>query len=304
MKGVIILTTYHKKCWAPKKDPDFNSLLSANAPFFYAMRDTFGFELKYADEVDVDSDTDIVFMFGVPYHNRPNLIPGLLDLDKKIKLVMWPGDIQCYGNKLCLENKIKVFKRCDLIVSPSYEYFAKLYPQFLPKYKFMPKFFSPHERYINLQFNENPKMRCLLSGAKNPKVYPLRVFIKNNCLGVDYKPARYRGDSYAKLLNSYFCGVATSSIFNYAVAKYFEIPAAGSLLLADETNDLKRAGFVSHRHYVPITKANVLNTISQCLKDPEKYNSIRREGMEFVRKNHSVNNRMEWLKKVFDGLFI
>lgn len=304
MKGVIILPKYLEKLWTPMSGSDgldFNNILSANAPFFYVMRDTFGFDLKYADEVDVDYDTNVVFMFGVPYHNRPRLIPGLIDLNKNVKLIMWPGDLQCYGDKRCLENKIKVFERCDLIVSPVHEYFVKLYPQFLSKYRFMPKFFSPYNRYVKLPFNNAPKMRCLLSGSLNPQVYPLRSFIKNKGGAVvDYKPPTYKGDSYAKLLNSYFCCVATSSIFNYAVAKYYEITAAGSLLLADETNDLKKAGFVPNQHYIPITKSNAIKTITQCLKNPSDYEHIRREGMKFVRKNHSVNNRMDMFKVVFE----
>jgi hypothetical protein len=298
MKGVIILPKYLKRLW----HRDLNKVLSANAPFFYAMRDTFGFELRYADEVDVGLDTDILFMFGVPYHNRPKLIPGLLDLPKNTKLIMWPGDLQCYGNRLCLENKIKVFERCDLIVSPAYEYFAKMYPQFLSKYKLMPKFFSPHERYVSLPFNKNPKMRCLLSGAVNPKAYPLRDFVRRNSQLVDYRPAKYVGDSYAKLLHSYFCCFVSSSIFNYVVAKHYEIPATGSLLLADETNDLKRIGFVAHRHYVPVTKRNVIKTIKKCIANPKEYENIRKEGMNFVRKNHSVINRMDEFKEIFVNL--
>jgi len=301
MKGVIILPTFCKKLWMPKSELDFSNILSANAPFFYVMRDTFGFELRYADKVDVDADTDIVFMFGVPYHNRPKLIPGLLDLDKKIKLVMWPGDIQCYGNKLCLENKIKVFKRCDLIISPAYEYFVKLYPQFVFKYKFMPKFFSPHDRYVKLPFNSNPKTRCLLSGSLNPQVYPLRSFIKNAGL-VDYAPPVHKGDAYARLLHSYFCCVATSSVFNYVLAKHCEIPATGSLLLANETNDSKKAGFIPNKHYVPITKSNVFETITHCLENPTEYEYIRKEGMKFVRENHSVDNRMDMFKKIFERM--
>ena len=306
MKGVIILPKYLEKLWTPKfgsNGLDFNNVLSANASFFYTMCDTFGFDLKYADEVSVDTNVDVVFMFAVPYHNRPKIIPGLIDLNKNIKLIMWPGDLQCYNNKLCLENKLKVFERCDLIVSPSYEHFVKLYPQFLPKYRFMPKFFSPHDRYMRLPFNDAPQMRCLLSGSLNHQVYPLRSFIKNNGGGlVDYRPPTYVGDAYAKLLHSYFCCVATSSIFNYALSKHFEITAVGSLLLADETEDLKKAGFISNQHYVPITKPNVFKTITQCLKNPVEYEHIRRAGMKFVRENHSVINRMGMFKIIFEEM--
>jgi hypothetical protein len=304
MKGVIILPQYLEKHWTPKHVSDFGNVLSVTAPFFYAIKDTFGFELRYANEVDVSVNIDVVVMFGVPYHNRPNLIPGLLDLDKKTKLIMYSGDLQCYDNTECFENRIKVYERCDLILYGSYEYFIKTYNQFVSKYEFMNLFFSPHKRYARLSLNENPKMRCLLSGAVNNKVYPLRYFIKNNAINVDHKRSEYVGNRYAELLNSYFCCVTSSSVFNYAVAKYFEIPAAGSLLIADEVNDLKRAGFVPNKHYVPITRSNVIKRISHCLKNPNDYNHIRIQGMKFVRENHSVINRIDRLKKIFKELVV
>lgn len=304
MKGTIILPRWLKELWTPKVGPeglDFNNVLSANAQFFYAVRDVFKFDLRFADEVNIDSNVDILFMFAVPYHNRPKLISGLLDINKNTKLIMWPGDIQCYGNKECLENKIKVFERCNLIVSPVYEYFEKLYPQFMSKHRFMPKFFSPEKRYTQLLFNENPKMKCLLSGALNKEVYPLRSLVQRHN-NVDYKPPIYVGDNYARLLNSYFCCITSSSIFNYVVAKYVEIPAAGSLLLANETEDLKRMGFIPYKHYVSVTKENVFEKINECLKHPVNYNNIRIEGMKFVHKNYSINNIIKWLEKVFDDL--
>jgi hypothetical protein len=305
LKGLIVLPKYLNKFWIPKTINgvrSFDNILSPNAPFFYSMADVFGFKLCFEDAINVTSDIDIVFIFGVPYHNRPKMIPGLLELPKEIKLVIWPGDIQCYGNKECLENKIKVFERADLILSPVNELFEALYPQFLSKYVFMPKFFSPHSRYLNLEFNKNPKMKCLLSGSLNKQIYPFRSILRAHSDVVVYEPPNYFGDSYARLLNSYFCCVATSSIFNYAVAKHYEIPAVGSLLIADETNDLSKAGFIPNTHYIPINKSNMVTKIRECLRNPKSYNDIRLSGMKFVRENHSINNRMLLLKEVFNEL--
>ena len=305
MKGVVILPKYLSNHWPPKQGSDFSSVSSVTASLFYGLQDSLGFDLRYADEVSVSSTTDVVIMFGVPYHNRPNMIPGLLDLDSSIKLVMYPGDIQSYGNPICIENRLKVFSRSDLIISGSYEYFAEMYPQFLYKYKFLPLFFGPQERYVKLPFNYAPKMSCLLSGSINPSVYPLRsMLVKSRLAGLDYRSSTYaQGDAYAKLLNSYFCCVATPSIFNYAVAKYFEIPAAGSLLLAPAVGDLKLAGFIANKHYIPVTKEDVIEKISHCLKSPEEYDCIRRGGMNFVREKHSVISRVNQVKILLEEMF-
>jgi len=305
MKGILILPKYLEEHWVPKKGVggfDFSDVIGNNAPFFYSVGNALGFEIRYADEVDVPSGTDMVIMWGMPYHNRPKIVPGFFDIPENTKLVMFPSDIHCHGNAECLENKIKVFERSDLIIASSYEFFALLYPQFLAKFEFVPNCFSPFARYSQLPWNTEPRMQCLLSGAASPRVYPLRAFVQRNSRHVAYRPAVYRGDSYARLLNSYFCCFASSSIFNYVIAKYFEIPAAGSLLLADETSDLKRIGFVPGKHYVRVERKNALEKIAHCLEHPQEYQDIRREGMEYVRRNHSVLNRVARLESMLKEL--
>ena len=300
MKGLIIIPKFYKTFrWAPESEAT-----SVLAPLFYGIKHRFGFDMRFADEVDVPSNTDVVIMFGVPYHNRPKLIPGLLDLNKNTKLIMSTGDLQCYNNKLCLDNKIKVFERCDSIISFTYEYFVKMYPQFLSKYEFMPHFFSPHDRYVQFLFNDTPKIKCLLCGSINKEVYPLRSFIVGKRhVNIDYRPPVYVRDDYAKLLHSYFCCVSSSSIFNYVLAKCFEIMATGSLLLVDETADSKKLGLVPYKHYIPINKSDVFDKIYQCIKDPNSYDGIRKAGMRFARENHSIINRMDQFEKILNKLF-
>ena len=299
MTGTIILPAFLSKLWVPENvngNRDFRLVSNVASPFFYALKDELGFDLRYSNEIDVPHNTDMVILFGGPYHNKPKPIPGLLDLNKKTKLVIYPGDLQTRENADCLKNKINAFERCDLILSGSYEYFAKMYPMFLSKHRFLPLFFGPDDRYLKLNFNNDPNMKCLLPGASGPNVYPLRSFVKKNYIGINCM--RKEGDSYAELLNSFFCCVTSSSIFNYVVAKYFEIPAAGSLLLANETFDLDKIGFVPHEHYVPITKENVINTIKHCLNNSSEYDHIRKRGMDYVRAHHSMTNRVNEFVKI------
>ena len=90
--------------------------------------------------------------------------------------------------------------------------------------------------------------------------------------------------------------------FNYALAKHYEIPATGSLLIADETNDLKRAGFIADKHYISVNRSNILEKIRSCLRNPKDYEIIRKAGMAFSRKNHSINNRIELFGKILEDL--
>ena len=302
MNGVIIIPKFyetHRDRWVPE-----TTATSVFAPFFYEIKHKYGFDMRFADEINVPDNTDVVIMFAVPLHNRPELIPGLINLNKKTKLIMFTGDLQCYGNQLCLDNKAKTFERCDLILSSTNEYFTKMYPQFLLKYEFMPDFFSPYDRYAQLPFNQTPKNKCLLCGSIYQPVYPLRSFIiDSHNVNVDYKPPVYARKKYAQLLHSYLCCISTSSIFNYALTKCFEIMATGSLLLVNETEDFKKIGLVPYKHYIPITKSNVFDKINQCIQNPNNYDDIRKTGMAFTRENHSIINRMKQFEKILNKLF-
>jgi len=304
MKGVIIIPKYLEKLWTPKKnDSNFNSIVSENVHLYYEIKKAFGFELRFADEVDVDKDTDVVCVFSVPYHNRPKLIPGILELDKSIKLFLFPGDVQCYNDSSgleCYRNKLKVFNRSDKIFSFSNEYFMEMYPEFVDKYIILPKSFAPIDRFKQFELNESPINKCLLSGSTHATVYPIRTsIIKKKHFLIDYRNVIYTGDKYARLLHSYFCCITCASIYKYALAKSFEIPATGSLLITEETKDLTALGFIPDIHYIPFTSSNVFNVVTECIKNHKDYTEIRKTGMNFVRKNHSINNRIELLKNIF-----
>jgi len=302
MNGVIIIPKFyetHRDRWVPEA-----TATSVFAPFFYELKCKYRFEMRFIDEVDVPDNTDVVIVFAVSLHSRPNLIPELVNLNKKTKLIIFTGDLQCYDNQLCLDNKIKTFERCDLILSFSHEYFKKMYPQFLSKYEFFPHFFSPYDRYAKLPFNHNPKNKCLLCGFGYQPVYPLRSFILDNqTLNIRYEPPIYVREKYAELLHSYLCCVSTSSVFNYALAKCFEIMATGSLLLVNETEDFKKLGFIPYKHYLPINKINVFDAINYCIYYPNNFASIRKAGMKFTRENHSIINRMEQFEEILNKLF-
>jgi len=293
MKGLIALPKALKK-WIPKRDLNFSKISKPAPPFYYAIQKEFNFELRYTDNIDTDSNTDIVFI-----HRMPD-IKSLDGIHKNTKIIIWAGDIHCKGIKSRLKNLDKLFKKCDIIMATYYDMFVKICPQYISKYKFVPFWFAPHERYTKLPYNKNPKMVCLQTGAMKLGYYPLRHFIMRNARNVEYK--RAVGDAFAKMINSYFCCVNPSGIYNSPVAKCFEIPAAGTLLLTNETSDLQKVGFVANKHYVPINQKNVLSTITNCLSNPTKYEHIRKEGMNYVHENHSINNRIEMFKTIFKEL--
>lgn len=250
------------------------------------------------------------------FYSNPHSSKELMDLGNiptGTKVIQFCDDLHA-GNVLA--NFRKTFKRADRIIGPYAIAFRKKFPQYISKFVPFRRFFAPDERYTILPYNKKPIMKCLLTGAAYDVHYPLRMIIKNalkadkelrGLMEINWhivspkrpgETAPAYGDEYAKRLNAYFCGVTSSTKNHYAVTKYMEIPATGSLLLADQTSDSDDAGFIPHKHYVPITIDTVIALIKKVLSNPTVYEGIRRQGMEFVRANYSVKNRFEQLKGI------
>ena len=89
----------------------------------------------------------------------------------------------------------------------------------------------------------------------------------------------------------------------YIVNKFFEIPAAGCLLLAyDEyvQDALKEIGFIDMVNYISCDKQNIEEKIKYiCNKDNlEEINKIRLNGFNLITNNHTIKNRYELLEKL------
>lgn len=302
MNLILTFRMFHKNYWIDRWEH-----------FFEALKEDAGFdEIVYSNEFPSLSDkikTLFLFLHPTAYIAVKDYARGLEEYRKPLKVISYLGDL-CAAER-DFKPFYSILDRSDVIFSETDEAFRKLLPGYVNKLVFSPNFFAPHERYANLPFNENPIMKCLLSGSLYAESYPLRYFLSNNTGSIidilewpkqklQDKPHYALNEAYAKKINEYFCAVATSGIRQtgdkYIVAKYFEIPAAGTLLLANEAEDLKKTGLRPYEHFVPITRNNAIFQISDCLANPDKYQEIRRRGMEFVRSHHSIKNRVELVK--------
>lgn len=275
------------------------------------------FKIKYGYVGRIPKNVDVVVTFQRLYSPREAAnLEYLADLNPKTKLIGYLGDFDS------LENRPGVFKRMikryDLILSMYKHRFEKKYPELIPKTIYFPNFFAPHERYVTLKINPNPIDKILVSGRLfEPKRYPFRVFVSKNVSKklIDIMPhpkghpnvtkrkdgRYYIGDRYAKRLNQYLA-CFTDHGLGCVLTKYMEIPAAGSLLVATESKDLITCGFVPGEHYVKVDKNNIFDVFKDIVGNPAKYEDIRKQGMKFVRANHSVKNRYQTLYSEIEKL--
>jgi len=301
IKGAIIIPIFYKK----RHEAGLLSMISK--VLFDRIGKLCNFPLVYTDAPDL-TGLDVALVFGIGYHNRPKMPPGLLDADAK--LISFYGDLPCYGNKECEKNKRLIFEKSSMIIGGFYETFVKWYPQYVHKYELFSGCFHPYESYARLKLNLKPKMKCLLSGSSGWP-YPFREHIKRLCrqdAGGISKLVDIRNKAsapfkeYPTLLNNYFCAIATSGMHSCMVSKYFEIPAAGTLLLAERKKEFDILGFEPFVHYIPITRETVIEQIKKVLSHPKDYMGIRRDAMKFVQRNHSDVNRSLQFKDIMERL--
>ncbi|HEY7546326.1 MAG TPA: glycosyltransferase [Blastocatellia bacterium] len=201
------------------------------------------------------------------------------------------------------------FLLCDVILSPYAYRIDEFYPGLagLKRVVWVPHSASPD---FLICYNERPENAILLSGAIDD-CYPLRqkmmqlyeqrsypiVFQRHpgyHCQH-DYDVSENVGRNYAKKINQYRAAFTDCLTFKYVVAKYFEIPATGALLLADGavSGPLKELGFIPGEHYIPVSADNMEERIRYVLdeRNHTQTDEIRRRAQTLVREKHKSSDR-------------
>lgn len=190
------------------------------------------------------------------------------------------------------------------------------YPEFCgtKKLVWIPHSASPD---FMLNYNPTPENSIFLSGSISPS-YPLRQKMQKlyaqgsyaiACQShpgynsqYDYESDGNVGRRFAETINKHRAAFTDSSKYRYMVAKYFEIPATGSLLFADEavSGPLKDLGFLRNEHYLSVSKENLRERIQYVLdeRNHEALDNIRRKGQELVWRRHKTTDRARQIEEV------
>lgn len=238
-------------------------------------------------------------------------------------LLVWNDDLHYYDQFDPLALREKVFKRADVLVGTyTYqmdEYFAavthEMNPRDLPMTLWLPHSAGPD--FTRSSFNTFPIRKILLSGARGANWYPLRHWLgafqesHRDLMDVYQHSGYYVSDNqseiFASYLRAYQAGVTTTLLFHYVIAKVFEIPATGALLLVnrDVAPLLQALDLNEMEHYVGFDRMDPATAMRWAL-DPvnqEAVDKIRQAGMELVRKQHMVSNRVQALDQfVMEGV--
>jgi hypothetical protein len=121
---------------------------------------------------------------------------------------------------------------------------------------------------------------------------PHAGYIKHDTFSGGVAPV---GPVFARALWSHLACITDGLVFNYTVAKMYEIPATGCLLLVNSemVPVLRGQGFEPGVHYLPYTRES-LDAVVDGVLDPARradVDAIRRNGQSLVWARHMVSHR-------------
>jgi len=291
------------------------------SPFFARFQWVFdtvaarlGAEVMYCDDVraeDLPPDCPFVVPFRPVQWSYSEGFGGLLTLPARIRVFgFWDNVHQgMKGTRWFHRDRrvlVRHFRRADAIITSNRTPFLKWYPRFADKLEHLPMFFTS-SHFAGVEFNETPMPTCVLAGSLG-KFYPFRQAVAGNPnVKVIPHPGYTEvqegggggvfGADYARELSRYVAAVTCGSVLGYAVAKYFELPAAGCLLLAQYLPDLDLLGYRDGVNYLAVTEKNFDAKLADVLARPEAYAPVRRAGFELMRSRHADTHRAEQLEQ-------
>jgi hypothetical protein len=253
----------------------------------------------------------ILFWEGYHFLNANEKSIKSLECDKYIFTV----DLHWSDLPMRIRKRISL-SMFDTILSSCGYIFQRFYPDIYRTKNIM---WIPHSasQDFMLDCNTHAENAIFLSGAIN-SVYPLRQRMKELCDNDAYPiihhehpgyHCRYNyesdaniGAQYARKINKYRIGFTDCSIYSYIVAKYFEIPSTGALLLADDTisEPFRELGFIENIHYVPVSMNNLEEKIQYVLheKHHPELDEIRKRGQALVWEKHTTSHRARLIDTV------
>jgi hypothetical protein len=212
--------------------------------------------------------------------------------------------------------KTRALSVADLILASYAPVFDRFFPRIAASKQvvWVPHAASPE---FLLPFNESAENVVLLSGMIN-KYYPLRQRLKaladdGTLHIVEHSHPGYQcnhnhdtsdavGTGYARRIRAARAAFTDALIFNYVVAKFFEIPATGSLLLGDAAveKQLSQLGFCQRVHYIPVSDVTLESELRHILdaKNHAELDEIRRRGQQLVWSQHKTSDRAKLIDDV------
>lgn len=203
----------------------------------------------------------------------------------------------------------ELYQSVDYVLTSGY--FAKKLPQYYwPQERSRARrIFCPHTvpDYMPppvTPFNKKVR-KALLSGSISKEVYPFRKEVLDARLkGVELLEwGRTNHSAYFSKVSTYWFAITCPSVFECALAKYFEIPWCGSVLLAPRisTEEAELLGFKDGKNVVFVDSASEVSAVvSDLQRNGAQYERITTAGQKLVTGSHTVTKRLDYVTELVD----
>jgi hypothetical protein len=233
-----------------------------------------------------------------------------------IQTGIWADDIHSFSDAARLSRAVP-FVLADKVLAAYANRFEEFYP-FVRKGADL--IWVPHSASADfvVPLNETPEAAVFISGAMTSH-YPMRRQLKalheESCMPIvffehpgyhcefDHESDERVGHGYARNIARHLAAFTDGLIYGYLVAKFFEIPATGALLLGEERMNgaLASLGFRDGVHYLSVGPENLKARIEEALdrRNRKVIDEIRRRGQKLVLERHLVKHRAKQIDDVF-----
>jgi hypothetical protein len=203
----------------------------------------------------------------------------------------------------------RAFLLCSTLFAPYAYRFAAFFPMVADTRRVI---WLPHSASadFDLVVNIAPRNQLFLSGSLGD-CYTLRqslnLLMESGFEGIvrqqhpgyhcryDYENDSRIGRAFARRIWEHRAAFTDCSTFHYAVAKHFEIPATGALLVADAAIEgpLRELGFVPGVHYFQVAAGDLEDRVKYllCEENHRELDQIRSNGQALVMGRHRTSHR-------------
>lgn len=186
--------------------------------------------------------------------------------------------------------------------------FYEWYPQYWDKVHWLPHQIDPG---VFKDYGQDKEIDCLMMGAVHAGVYPLRTLILNTMRDtpgfVYHQHPGYRNfsdqeageamiwENYAREINRARLFVTCYSRYAYPLAKYLEVLACNTLLLAPASREIEELGLIPGTHFAAINDTDFKEKIRYYLEHDRERERIARQGHDLVHSRHTTGQRVTQL---------
>lgn len=208
-----------------------------------------------------------------------------------------PKDL--YGGTIKVQNPFYFKSKYDIIFSVTKRSTQDMKNNQVAKKVFWLPFSVSTDKYYNMNLEKEYELMAVFL-IKN-SLYPNRETLQKMIQKLPYKtftePIKHQ--EYIKKINQSKIFITSNNIYSSLNMKYTEVLSCGTFLLANLPEDLDDVGLKNGEHLVIYNDFDDLKKkIDYYLRNEKEREEIAKNGMNFVRKNHSNEVRIKEMTEI------